>query len=206
MAAPASPWPPNARDHAKTIAKHSRDPLPNATRKRRASKGSNGLMCDGDNQERRHRDVIGEVYQGVRKVAPDTTRAAGEPAGHNHRKHRQNEIGHLHCLQAERVALSGTVLSPSNNVHAEAIGRERVLSGRQISSGRPLRSRGARTIVRPAFRRASPQPCGALGRSQAVRQRILIPPYGGSNPPAPASHLRFLYQHVAFDCGLAAQG
>jgi hypothetical protein len=26
-----------------------------------------------------------------------------------------------------------------------------------------------------------------LGRSQVVRQRILIPPSGGSNPPAPAT-------------------
>ena len=28
---------------------------------------------------------------------------------------------------------------------------------------------------------------GLLGRSQAVRQGILIPPFGGSIPPAPAS-------------------
>src|SRR6516165_12439381 len=28
---------------------------------------------------------------------------------------------------------------------------------------------------------------GLMGRSQVVRQRILIPPFGGSSPPAPAN-------------------
>jgi hypothetical protein len=37
-----------------------------------------------------------------------------------------------------------------------------------------------------------------LGRSQAVRQRILIPPFGGSIPPAPARFkaLSSVYEQV----------
>jgi hypothetical protein len=34
-----------------------------------------------------------------------------------------------------------------------------------------------------------------LGRSQVVRQRILIPPCGGSNPPAPASWFQQIPLH-----------
>ena len=44
-----------------------------------------------------------------------------------------------------------------------------------------------------------------MGRSQVVRQRILIPPYGGSNPPAPANIFNVLAAswrrfHVAIAC------
>jgi hypothetical protein len=47
-------------------------------------------------------------------------------------------------------------------------------------------------LYRPALRwnrwisSLSAVPASQLGRSQAVRQRILIPPFGGSIPPAPA--------------------
>ena len=74
---------------------------------------SRRLVRDRDDQERRHRDVISEMDQGVGEIARDISERAGEPSGHDHREHRQDEIGDLHCSEPSQ---SGRLLSRFGNV------------------------------------------------------------------------------------------
>jgi hypothetical protein len=98
--------------------------------------GSPGLVCFRDNQQRRHRDVIGEVYQGVGQVAREVSQAAGEPSGHDHREHRQDEIDDLHCLRAGRLATAIVF----RQCHAEAICAEADPCRKRLR-GQPCRAR-----------------------------------------------------------------
>jgi hypothetical protein len=71
---------------------------------------------------------------------------------------------------------------------------------------------GPTSMVRPrdrtcASRAVMTAPQAAMGRSQVVRQRILIPPFPGSSPGAPANDFRDLGDRdFAADCGWVSPG
>jgi hypothetical protein len=64
---------------------------------------------------------------------------------------------------------------------------------REAMRGRSLRSGKCRRLALRC--KGARRPGDTVGRSQVVRQRILIPPYGGSNPPAPATLFNALPLH-----------
>src|ERR1700733_1987378 len=59
------------------------------------------FLCNGDDQQCRHSDVIGEVNQGVRQHPRQIARIANDPAGHDHCKYREDKVSDPHrgCLR-----------------------------------------------------------------------------------------------------------
>src|ERR1035437_10769850 len=71
-----------------------------------------------------------------------------------------------------------------------AAGRAEFFPPVRLSGQGRLRGVSPRFMVQPP--RALAWERAALGRRQVVRQWILIPPCGGSNPPAPANYIKQL--------------
>jgi len=60
------------------------------------------LLSDGNNQQRRHRDIVGEMHEGVGQRPRDVAEPPGEPAGDDDRKHGKDQAGDLHLAALVR--------------------------------------------------------------------------------------------------------
>src|SRR5689334_16707219 len=62
------------------------------------------FLCNCDNQQCRHCDVVGEVDQCVRQRPRQITRVANDASSYDHSKHRQDKVSNLHagCHSFER--------------------------------------------------------------------------------------------------------
>lgn len=56
------------------------------------------LLRNGDNKQRRHGNVVGEMHQCIRQRARQVAGPADDPAGHDDGEDRQNEISDLQRL------------------------------------------------------------------------------------------------------------
>jgi len=100
---------PPVRTARKTSAKQMR------IRRRRAGTPFQEIalrrLRDRDDQQRRHRDVVGEMHQRVGERAAEIARRSGEPSGDDDREYGKNEAGHLHpASPAEQVSHSSLAM------------------------------------------------------------------------------------------------
>ena len=98
MAAPASPGSAEGARDDEDERKAQKRAAAEGDQKTPRQKGTRGLLRNGHNEQRRHRDVIGEMDQRVGQVARYIAQKTGGPAGDDHRKHGQNEICDVHTL------------------------------------------------------------------------------------------------------------
>jgi hypothetical protein len=63
------------------------------------------LLCDGNDQQCRHRNIVGKANQRVGQRSGQVTCGANDPAGDDDRKHRQNEVCDFQ-LESPRPILS----------------------------------------------------------------------------------------------------
>src|SRR5262249_8016721 len=57
------------------------------------------LLRNGDDQKRRHCDVVGEMNEGVRQASRQVARIANNPSGQDHCKYRQYEVSYPQSFQ-----------------------------------------------------------------------------------------------------------
>src|SRR5580704_1354347 len=133
--------------------------------------------------------AVTRIGQGVLPSSHETARPSISAARQSPGRGRKTPAIHVkyHVISSELhlIVERPNGASDSTSIHPSS------LLKRLDSLYRPARPDGIR---RDSLSRRLPD--RQMGRRQVVRQWILIPPYGGSNPPAPAS--QSVFQRISF--------